>query len=146
MSTPTTTKSNIDWKHLGRVFAAARNSKNISQQTASELLNVTRASIANFERGNQKFPIERLMELSELYDLQLDLFIVEGLVCRAMGLVDVKINLPIMVAASKEELLSDAKAQGYGKDEEELLQKGFFVSPMAWGTPNPETTAIAKAS
>ncbi|MEG0869420.1 MAG: helix-turn-helix transcriptional regulator [Hafnia sp.] len=136
-----TLKESIDWAHLGRIFAGARNSKNISQQTASEMLNVTRASIANFERGNQKFPIERLIQLAGLYDLKLELFIVEGLACHAMSLVDNSTNMPFMIAQTKEELIRDAQSQGYGKTEEELVAKGYTFSPIIWSIKKPEAAA-----
>lgn len=138
--------TNTDWKKLGRIFAAKRNSLNISQQKASDKLGVTRASIANFERGNQKFPIERLSELCDLYGLSLEIFLCEGLPCYAFALINSQTHMPIMVAQHREELIKTAIDNQIISSADDVEAKGYYISAILWSTPAQDQAALAQAS
>ncbi len=58
----------IDFYELGKELATLRKSKNISQQTISKDLNISRATISNFETGKSydiglKKVLQKLIEV-----------------------------------------------------------------------------------
>ncbi|WP_316568859.1 helix-turn-helix transcriptional regulator [Neobacillus sp. YIM B06451] len=50
---------------IGKLIKKARLLRNLTQQELSESINITRASIANIERGNQKISLLTLYEVAE---------------------------------------------------------------------------------
>lgn len=50
---------------IGKLIKKARTHKGLTQQELSDSVNLTRASIANLERGNQKISIYALYEIAD---------------------------------------------------------------------------------
>ena len=139
-------KHEINWPRLGKIFAAKRHMLNLSQQHISDLLKVTRASIANFERGNQKFPLERLSQLCRLYGLSFELFITEGDPCHAYGLISAETFMPVSVAATKEDLIKAVIEAGTISSEENMEAEGYYVSQIIWSIPQKQEAPAVAAS
>lgn len=52
------------YEEMGKRIRKARNSKEITQQALADLLGLTRTSVTNIEKGNQKIPVHVLYNLS----------------------------------------------------------------------------------
>jgi transcriptional regulator with XRE-family HTH domain len=57
---------------LGQNIRYLRHQKQISQQELAEMLSVPRSSVSDYERGHTEPDIERLIKLSEIFNVNLD--------------------------------------------------------------------------
>jgi transcriptional regulator with XRE-family HTH domain len=67
----------ILYKEIGKNIKKARLLKNLTQQELSDFINITRASIANIERGNQKITFLTLYQIADSLDISPKLLIPE---------------------------------------------------------------------
>lgn len=135
----------FDWTQMGLTCTAHRKLKGISQADVAEQIGLKRASVANFESGRQKLPIEKLTLLAKCLGLSCEVFMAKGKALNAFALIDLHNKLPVSVAPNEQELYADAKEKGLGSSDSELLANGYFVSPIMWTIPT-EAPQLALAS
>ena len=64
----------MDLYELGKEFANLRKSKNISQQTISKDLNISRATISNFESGNcSDIGLKKVIQIADYLGYEINL-------------------------------------------------------------------------
>lgn len=136
-------KSGFDWNGIGHIFQSFRNLRNMSQLEVSKAVDMTRASIANLERGGQKLPIDKLQQVAEVLGVNVELFITEGTVVNGYGLMYK--GSPVIIGDSIDEVVREAANQNYGKTQAEQEKNGYKISNIMWGVPE-ETESVAKAS
>lgn len=136
-------KREFNWDGIGKIFQSYRNMRGLSQLQVSTAVDMTRASIANLERGKQKFPIEKLQAVAEELDLNVEIFITEGSAVNGYCLLQQ--GSPVIIGDTQEEVIREAVRQGLGKNREDLIRNGFAISNIMWGVPNEEKS-LAQAS
>lgn len=62
----------IDTKSIGERIKSCREQENITQEDLSQKLNVSRQSVSKWEKGTSLPDIDRLVSLSELFNISLD--------------------------------------------------------------------------
>ncbi|KLE08183.1 XRE family transcriptional regulator [Aliarcobacter butzleri L355] len=64
----------MDFYELGKELATLRKSKNISQQTISKDLNISRATISNFESGTSSdIGLKRVLQIIDYLGYEINL-------------------------------------------------------------------------
>lgn len=64
----------MDFYELGKELASLRKSKNISQQTISKDLNISRATISNFESGtNSDIGLKKVLQIIDYLGYEINL-------------------------------------------------------------------------
>ncbi|KLD97676.1 helix-turn-helix domain-containing protein [Aliarcobacter butzleri] len=64
----------MDFYELGKELATLRKSKNISQQTISKDLNISRATISNFESGtNSDIGLKKVLQIIDYLGYEINL-------------------------------------------------------------------------
>ncbi|MFK4132430.1 helix-turn-helix domain-containing protein [Pseudomonas luteola] len=141
--------SKIDWKQIGAIFASYRKIRNLSQKEVADVIDKQRASIANFESGRQRVPLQVLEDMANVLGLSCELFIAEGKALNGYALIDPVSKMPVMVSATIEEIEKEAIQSQIAKDLTDLNAKGYRITPIMWGlgedTSKP-SVAMAQAS
>lgn len=57
---------------IGQRLRQARRAKDISQDAVAECLQIGRSSVANFERGRQKFPVHQLYAFADFVGIPVE--------------------------------------------------------------------------
>lgn len=136
----------FDWTQIGLVCSAYRKLNKMSQQDVADKIGLKRASVANFESGRQKLPIEKLALHANCLGLSCEVFMAKGKALNAFALIALDSKMPVAVSPNEEELKEDAKLKGWGSTEAELLANGYAISPIMWAIPSQENQQLAVAS
>ena len=65
------------YKRFGKMIAGMRMELGLSQEEASNRLNLPKSTYGNYERGDRKIPLPDLIALSKFYGFNIDEFIRE---------------------------------------------------------------------
>ena len=63
------------FKHIGLKIRIKRRELNLSQEKLAEMLNVAYTQVYNYETGKFKIPLDYLMELSDIFKVDLNYFL-----------------------------------------------------------------------
>lgn len=95
------TISNIDeglfYKEIGKIIRIERKNRSLTQEELSELLNASRTSITNIERGNQKVPLHMMYAIAIALEIDIQRLIPESASILA------KINNQLISVGNKQE-------------------------------------------
>jgi transcriptional regulator with XRE-family HTH domain len=125
----------FDWTQIGLTCASYRKLRQLSQAQVADYIGLKRASVANFESGRQKLPIEKLTLLTKCLGLSCELFMAKGKALNGFALIDLNQKMPVSLSPSEQELKADAASKGLGKTDEELFKSGYAISPIMWTIP-----------
>ena len=88
-----TRSDELFYRQFGRILAAARNKKNMSQEVLARELGLSRTSITNIEKGRQPVQLHTLYHISKLLAVELkDLLPAPQLVQRPESSQDVNVS------------------------------------------------------
>lgn len=62
----------IDTQKIGERIKSCREQTNMTQESLAQKLNVSRQSVSKWEKGNSLPDIDRLVDISSLFDISLD--------------------------------------------------------------------------
>ena len=63
------------FKHIGLKIRIKRRELNLSQEKLAEMLNVAYTQIYNYETGRFKIPLDYLLELADIFNVDLNYFL-----------------------------------------------------------------------
>lgn len=110
-----------EWKgSVGERLLQLRNKKGMTQEDLAEYLNVSRQSVSKWELNKTLPDVEKLMQLSELYEVTLD-YLVKGIESVEENDFDAKIV--VEEEETSEEAIADSKEVGTTDELEKALQK-----------------------